>query len=80
MKFKLNEIYKIVFWDHVQGNMNLIECILYGKLIKYDKDSLTIVCWDVPNLEDQAYIINAEYFCIARKTIKSAFKASFTKV
>jgi hypothetical protein len=60
----IGQIYEVSFLDHIEGATKPLPCVIYGKLIKMNEDSLVIAGWiGSDNLE------NSTYWTIVKSTI-----------
>jgi hypothetical protein len=76
MRLRRGQVVKVVFLDHCIGNTTEpMQFVVYGRVAKISKDSLTIASWDYypchketpPNLSDS----NRTTYVILRAAIKS---------
>lgn len=58
---------KITFLDHVEDDDKLLECIVWGEVVKDDPDSYTVMSWRAndPDIEES----DNKIFTIAKSTI-----------
>ena len=51
---KVGDIVAVEFWDHCEGGRELMECVVYGRLLSQDSKKLTICSWELPkHLDDE---------------------------
>jgi len=66
---KVGKDLKVVFWDHVQDNVEceVVKCIVWGNCIAESNKSITICCWELPELKEKGE--NREIFIILKSAI-----------
>lgn len=64
----LNKLVKVEFLDHVMGDIHSKPepCIVYGRLIKIDKEYIVVQYWESKESED-----DTEAFAIVLSTVTS---------
>lgn len=69
---RINKEVKIVFLDHTEdAEPNTpFHCVVYGKIINEDKNSYTVVCWNLEgDVSEETVIANRKTYTIVKSTI-----------
>jgi hypothetical protein len=52
---KVGDLVAVEFIDHCEGGRDLMECIVYGRLIYRDAEKVTVCSWELPRDLDDPY-------------------------
>lgn len=72
-KLRRGQVLQVTFLDHVQGHGEPLELVAFGRLLRFDRLSLTILSWTQadPSIEQDPADGNNVSFTILRSTVKS---------
>jgi hypothetical protein len=69
-KVKDGQVVRIQFLDHVEGDDEPCEFEVFGRVVKQDTESTTVVSWAFVGERNRADDSNVTSFCIVNKAIK----------
>jgi len=71
VNFKEGDIVAVEFLDHAEGGLQVMECVVYGKLVSYNPEYTTTICsWFLEGSEKYDDVNNT-YFNLVSKAIVS---------
>ena len=70
--FRKGQVVEVEFLDHVEGGEEPLKFVVYGRIQRVDRKSITVICWGYT--DDTALDSNNNYFTIIRSTIINWYK------
>ena len=69
-RLKVGDRYMVRFWDHcISDKQELVMCRLYGWVVSFNKDRLTVSTWEVETDDKEMRDGNVEMVNIIRSTV-----------
>jgi hypothetical protein len=72
----IGKIYQITFLDHCESSQNgeALTCCVYGKCIGDTEHSITLVCWDILDADQETIEENRTTYTIVKSTILTSYE------